>query len=604
MPPGDHQASELGLNICANDIATACAEVDGEMRAGGLLDAQLRCRRALEAYPEAPELLHLMASIYLDAAEFDHAVEWVSRAIRKDPKPAYLATLGTALRRAGRLDDASRAFDMAIQIKPDDAALWTSLGGVLRELNRPSEAVLCFQRALALDPHHIDAAHQSAAILNHLGRLEEALVQCDLCERLRPHDVATLNLRSVVLRGLKRFDDSLADARRAQDLDPGNVMLCSNVAAALLLLGRLEEALACFDQALTLAPSSVLLLESKAIVLRQLHRFDEAFALYDHILSIDPANARIAFSIAIDHLLLGNFEAGWRGRESPWRNPANFSSDGHAPVWLGEESIAGKTILIHADEGLGDTIQFTRYVPMLAARGARVVLVVQDSLQALLAQLPGLSCCLPMSNATTPPVQFRCPVISLPLAFRTTLDTIPPPIALSPPAELVRVWDERLGPHDRLRVGLVWSGNPAHENNPTRSVPLQILTRILDVDATFVSLQKDPRPDDRALLERTAIIDLTAHLTDFSQTAALVSCLDLVITMDTSTAHLAATMGCPTWVMLARTPDYRWLLSRDDSPWYPSARLFRQSETREFASVVARIRTELAALAASKRITP
>lgn len=390
MPPDGHQAGELGSDLCANDVVAVCADIDGELRAGRLLDAQLRCQRALEASPEQPELLHLMALICLGAAEFDHAVEWVSRAIRKDPKPSHLATLGTALQRAGRLDDAAKTFDKAIQLKPDDAALWASLGGVLRERNQPSDALLCFEHAQKLDPHHIDAAYQSAAVLLQLGRLEEALAQCDLCETLRPHDAATISMRSVVLRSLKRFEDSLADARRAQSFDPGNAVLCGNIAAALVLLNRHEEALEWFEQALSLQPLSVPILEGKAIVLRQLHRFDEVFALYDRILSIDPANARIAFSVAIDHLLLGNFEAGWRGRESPWRNPPNFCADGHAPLWLGEHSIAGQTILIHADEGLGDSIQFTRYVPMLAARGARVVLVVQDSLHALLSTLPGL----------------------------------------------------------------------------------------------------------------------------------------------------------------------------------------------------------------------
>ena len=597
------EQDKLGSNPGMDDLAAVCAAIAGEMHAGRHLEAQLRCRRALEANPEEPELLHLMALIYFNAVEFDHVVEWVSRAIRKDPKPSYLTTLGTALQRLGRLEDASKAFDKAIQLKPDDTALWTSLGGVLEELNRSSEAVLCFQHVLKLDPHHVQAAYRSAAALLRLERLEEALVQCDLCERLRPDDGATLLLRSVVLRGLKRFEDSLADAGRAHALDPGNAFLCSNIAAALVLLDRLEDALEWFDRALGLQPSSVLILESKAVVLRKLHRFDELFALYHHIMSIDPANAKIEFSMANDHLMLGNFEAGWRGRESSWRNPGNFSSDNPVPVWLGEESIAGKTILIHSDEGLGDTIQFTRYVPMLAARGGRVVLVAQDSLQSLLSTLPGLSCCLPLSNSTTPPVHVRCPVMSLPLAFRTTLDTIPPPIPLSPPVDRVRAWEERLGPHDRLRVGLVWSGSPAHINDQTRSIALQSLTPILDVDATFVSLQKDPRPDDQAvLLERTEIVDLTAHLTDFGETAALVSCLDLLITVDTSTAHLAATMGCPTWIMLAHTPDFRWLLNRDDSPWYPAVRLFRQTETREYASVIERVRTELSAIVAKKRI--
>lgn len=406
------------------------AAIHENMRAGTLLEAQLRCRQALEASPEDAELLHVMALVYLDAAEFDHAVEWASRAIRKDPKPSYLTTLGTALQRSGRLEEASKVFDKAVQLKPDDAALWANLGGVLEELKRPSEAVLCFQHALKLDPHHLDAAWRSAAVFHQLGQLEEALLHCDLCERLRPNHATNITLRSFVLRGLKRFDESLADARRAQSLDPGNAEMCGYVGEALLWCDGLEEALQWFERALALQASFMPALEGKARALRRLHRFDEVTAVYHHIRSIDPANAQAELNLAHHLLWLGNFEAGWKGREARWRIPGLPISfpDGPGTVWLGEDDIAGKTILVYSDEGLGDAIQFTRYVPMLAERGARVVLVVQDPLQSLLSTLSGVSLCRPRSSPTLPPVDLRCPVMSLPLAFGTTLDTIPPPI--------------------------------------------------------------------------------------------------------------------------------------------------------------------------------
>lgn len=199
---------------------------------------------------------------------------------------------------------------------------------------------------------------------------------------------------------------------------------------------------------------------------------------------------------------------------------------------------------------------------------------------------------------TMPAFDLHCPISSLPLAFKTRLDTIPSgPYLPSPPDSLVQAWDNRLGPRTRLRVGLVWSGDPFHVNDETRSIPLRTLSHILDVDATYVSLQKAPRPHDAAVLrERSDIVDLTADLTDFAETAALIACLDLVITVDTSVAHLAGALGCPTWILLPWTPDYRWLLDRADSPWYPSVRLFRQTETREFESVLDRVRDELRAL--------
>jgi tetratricopeptide (TPR) repeat protein len=585
-------------------VAAVRDAVLGDLRAGKVLEAQLRVQRALEAKPDNPELLHLMASACLDAKAFDHAVEWASRAIRGDPQASYLATLGFALQRAGRLDEASKVFDKAVQLRPDDAALWTRLGLVLGELKRPAEAVLCFQHALKLDPRQWEAAWESAVLLLQLGRLEEALAHLDLCERLRPRQAPVPGLRWGVLRGLERYEEYLADVKRAHALDPNNADVCSNIGDALVLLGRFEEALEWFDRAFSLRPSFVLALENKAKVLRKVRRFDELWATYRQIMTIDPANALAEFSFGSDSLLVGNFEVGWKAREARWRVPGLriFFPQASEPVWLGKESLEDKTILIYSDEGLGDAIQFTRYVPMLAARGARVVLVVQDALCSLLSTLPGLSECLPKSSRTLPPVDFRCPLMSLPLAFGTTLDTIPPPVRLSAPADRVRAWEQRLGSHDRLRVGLVWSGSPMHTNDRERSIALQSLTSLLDVDATFVSLQKDPRPDDAALLrERTEIADWTADLTDFTETAALVSCLDLVITVDTSTAHLAGAMGCPTWVLLRHTPDWRWLLKRDDNPWYPTVRLFRQDARQEYGSVIERVRAELLAVAASRR---
>jgi hypothetical protein len=295
---------------------------------------------------------------------------------------------------------------------------------------------------------------------------------------------------------------------------------------------------------------------------------------------------------------MGNFEAGWPGREARWRmiqNRPKFSQ----PMWLGIERIRDKAILILADEGFGDTIQFVRYVPMLAELGARIILAVQDPLHSLLSNLPGISNCLPMSAAGNfSEFDFYCPTMSLPLAFGTRLDTIPSfrSYLPAPTEDRVLAWQKRLGAHDRLRVGLVWSGNPRHLDDHNRSVTLWAFSHLLDADATFVSLQKDPKSDDKVALQGLpGIIDLTNHLTDFAETAALISCLDLLITVDTSVAHLAGALGLPTWILLSYAPDYRWLLDREDSPWYPSMRLFRQDHTRDYGSVVARVRTELMA---------
>jgi ADP-heptose:LPS heptosyltransferase len=255
---------------------------------------------------------------------------------------------------------------------------------------------------------------------------------------------------------------------------------------------------------------------------------------------------------------------------------------------------------------MGDVIWLARYLPMLAALGATVILLVQEALRPLMSGVAGVSLCLPSNStaATLPPFDTYCPMLSLPLAFGTRLETIPAeiPYLPQPAAAAVQAWDERLAPRDRLRVGLVWAGNPNHAQDLKRSIPLRLLSRILDVDVTFVSLQKDPRADDKSILEKTDIVDLTAQLSDFNETAALLCCLDLVITVDTSVAHLAGALGRSVWLLLPYAPDYRWLLDRDDSPWYPTLRLFRQSATREYEIVLDRVRTELVALSRSRAV--
>ena len=572
------------------------------MRAERHLEAQLCCRQALAVDPDHADTLHLMGQLSLHAKQYDLAVEWLSRAIRREPKPAYLASLGTTLLNQGRREDAFKIFDKAVQLQPDDADLWTSLGNALVELERPADAILSFQQALKLNPHHWDAANKAALLFLQSGRFEEALVCCNLCDELRPDRSPTLSMRALTLYNLRRFEEALAANSRAHALDPDNADICNNTGNVLRSLGRDEEALGWFDQALQLRPNFATAVANKAVSLAELRRFDEAFAAYYRARAIDPNDALAEWNLALLQLQTGNFRDGWAGREARWKIPS--LSDGYypklsAPAWSGAEPVAGKTILLCADEGLGDSIQFARYVPIVAARGARVVLVVHDALCSLLGGLTGVSECLPKSAATLPAFDFHCPLSRLPLVFGTRLDTIPVEKSYLPPpaADRVQGWQERLGPHDRLRVGLVWSGNPNHNNDRNRSIPLRELARILDVDATFVSLQKAPKPDDRAaLLERTEIVDLTADLTDFADTAELISCLDLVITVDTSVAHLAGALGCPTWILLPYyAPDFRWLLDRDDSPWYPSVRLFRQNQSRDYADVLERVRAELRA---------
>jgi tetratricopeptide (TPR) repeat protein len=581
----------------AGGSATLCQAGLQHLQGGRPLDAQLCCQQALAADPDHADTLHLMGLLSLQAEQYDLAVDWIARAMRRDPQPRYLLSLGIVLRRQERLEEALKTFDKVVQLKPDATEAWKHLGGILVDLKCPDEALLSFQHVLKLDARDWEAADKCASLLLQAGRLDEAVTYLDLCDETRPGHAATLKMRALAKFGLQRFEDGLADARQAHALDPEDAEMCTHVGAFLRRLGREAEALPWFDRALERQPDFRAAFTNKASALAYLHRFSEAFAVYDALNAVDPGSAEAELGRSLLHLLTGNFEAGWAGREARWRVPglsitrAGFSQ----PSWLGKESIAGKTILIQVDEGLGDAIQFARYVPMVAALGARVILIVPDALQPLLAGLSGVSECYPMSADKLLAFDMYCPISSLPLAFGTRLATIPSATSYLPPPDQSRLqaWESRLGAHDRLRVGLVWSGNPRHRDDHNRSMALRALSPLLDLDATFVSLQTELRPGDKAILLDSGIVDLAADLTDFAETAALVDCLDLVVTVDTSVAHLAAALGRPTWILLPYTPDYRWLLDRDDSPWYPTARLFRQSETRDYGGVIERVRAEL-----------
>jgi tetratricopeptide (TPR) repeat protein len=539
----------------------------GHMRAGRNQEAENCCRRALALDPKHAASLHLLGLLFLQVEQYDQAQDWLSRAVQQDPKPLYFLSLGTALFPGKDYNETLKAFEKAIELGLDDANLWQLRGQTLAKanLNRRPDALESFRKSLAMRPNHLPTLNMLGASLYELGQFEEAL---------RVY-------------------------RQTHALDPNNADICNELGRVLRSLARDEEGLHWFDRALALQRDLKEALYGRAVALVYLHKFPEAFSAYKCLKAAHPDDSRADLGAAHLHLLLGNFELGWAGREARWNVPSfggNYSKFPY-PMWLGSEKLEGKTILIVSDEGLGDAIQFVRYLPIVASLGARIVLVVQDALHPLLSNFPGITQCVPLSATShLPAFDFHCPLMSLPLALKTRLDSIPSAISYlpSPSRARVRAWKERLGSHDTLRVGLVWSGNPKHADDHNRSVPLRAFSRLLAVNATFVSLQKDPRPDDRkAMQDLPELVDFSSDLTDFVETAALIKCLDLIVTVDTSVAHLAAALGRPTWLLLPYTADYRWLLDRDDSPWYPTMRLFRQTSSRDWRDVLDRVRTEL-----------
>ena len=568
------------------------------LQAGQYSEAAELSKRAMTLDPAHADSMCLAGEACLHSGQLDQALEWVASAVRIQPKAGYVSTLGTILMRLGRLEEGLKAFEKAIAIDPENAEIWKNFGAALVELNRPDQAFAALGQALQLRPRYVDAANLYGRVLLRQERHVEALEYFNLSLEVEPDQADVLHARALVLLNLGRLEDSVADSSLSARLNPADADTYNLFGHILGKLGRYEQSLAIYDRALELRPDFALALCGKANALAELRRIDQALAYYKKCAAIHPTYPLARWDIALLQMLTGNFEEGWLGREVRWQLGLISVPKFPQPLWTGDGSLVGKTILLYADEGIGDMFQLARYLPRVAALGARIVLAIDGSACSMMSRMSNVSECISKSIGVLPITDLHCFISSLPLAFKTTLGSIPAtvPYLPTPTREGVEGWKRRLGAHDQFRVGLVWSGNAGHANDRNRSTPLQELTKLLQLDAKFISLQKDPRDRDRQALAGSAIVDMTEHLSDFDETLALMSCLDLVISVDTSVAHLAGGGGLPVWILLPYTPDYRWMFDRDDTPWYPTARLFRQTEERQWSGVLERVRVELGSL--------
>jgi tetratricopeptide (TPR) repeat protein len=503
-----------------------------------------------------------------------------------------------ALHQQGRLDEAERLYQGILAGAPANFDALHLLGVLMKQRGRSAEALRLIDRALAANGKSADALQNRANVLFEMKRFVDALAGYDKALALRPDDPRLISNRANTLCELNRPAEAIAAFNRVLKLKPDDPDILNNRGNALLTLNRATDALACYDRALAIRPRDAQTLINRGNALTDLRRPDDSLASYDRAIAVAPDHAEAHWNKSLVLLSRGDFARGfaeyeWRKRRATATDRRDFARQ----LWLGEGNIAGKTILLHAEQGYGDTIQFVRYAPMVAARGAKVMLEVQGSLTPLLSGTPGVSAVV-SRREPLPPFDLHCPLMSLPLSFRTSLDTVP---SVTPyihaPADRIEKWRPRL-PGDGFRVGLVWSGSSTHKNDHNRSVALSKLAPLLDNAAVqFVSLQRDLRDGDRKILQALPNVRaLGPELQDFADTAAVISRLNLVISVDTGVAHLTGALGKPVWILLPFIAEWRWLEGRDDSPWYPSARLFRQPKVDDWESVVARVQQELAAV--------
>jgi hypothetical protein len=500
-----------------------------------------------------------------------------------------------------RLNDAVASYEQAVAINPHYLEAHINLGSALKELRRPADALISFDHALTINPERTEIHAVRGRLLMDLNRLEEALCSYDRAIDVDPDDCSSRSNRAAALMGLKRLEEAVAGFDQAIALKPDYAEAYNNRGIALKELNRQEEALASYDRAITLNPVYAEAYSNRGNLLKNLHRFDDALASYDKAIAINADFGDAYWNKAYLKILLGDYAEGWRLYEWRWKAQKLISSRVfEQPLWLGETSLADKTLLIHPEQGFGDYLQFIRYALLAEPLAAKVVLEVPAALMSVVATLPGRFERVE-AGRNLPEFDCHCPVMSLPLAFKTVLDTIP---ALTPYLQVDSVrrqrWRQRLGEKTKFRVGLVWSGSTGHKQDQHRSLSIKQLASWLDLPLEFHSLQKEIRPGDAEFIARTGRISLHQEwLTDFAETAALLAEMDLIISVDTSVAHLAGALGKQVWILLSYAPDFRWLLDRQDSPWYPTATLFRQTALSDWDGVLAEMAGRLQELATS-----
>jgi tetratricopeptide (TPR) repeat protein len=506
--------------------------------------------------------------------------------------------LGIIAAQTGQCDAALALIAHAIELDPDDVDAHSNLGNVLQELGRFDEALASFDKAITLNPHHAPPHSNRANVLRKLERFEEALLGYDQAIALHEDYVDAWSNRGIVLHELGRLEDAVASFDRAIGLDPGHAAAWLDRGAPLRELLRFDEAIASMNQAIALRPEFADAWYNRAVLLQEVGRVDEAMDDLDRVIALNPKHVDARLTKAYAQLMIGEFEAGWQGYELRWLKPdatppARFFSE---PPWDGAQDLAGRSILIHDEQGLGDMIQFCRYLSMLRERGARVLFAPRPSLVALMRTLD-VDC--EIVDGADPSLAFdlHCPLLSLPLAFGTSLATIPSrqSYLAADPARIAQ-WAERIG-RDGFRIGICWQGRPG-KVDVGRSFPLSALSRVAQLPGVrLISLHRGVGEAQLAGLQDIAVEspggDFDAGPDAFLDAAAVISLCDLVITSDTSIAHLAGALGAPTWIALKRGCDWRWMADRADSPWYPSVRLFRQSIAGNWTEVFSEIERAL-----------
>lgn len=565
-----------------------------------LLEYLQRRKDAIEGYDALlkvdqlqPEAYYARGNLQMVLEYYQDALNSFDRAIELMPDHAYAyLNRGNVLQEMNRLEEAVRSYECAISIGGDFADAYCNRGYVLQRLSRPKEALNDYNKAIAIKPNHIHAYSNRGNIYMELGLYDEAVKSYESAIEVAAEFADAHSNRGVALHELGFMDEALNSYAAAIKINPRHADAHFNLANALTTLQRYKEAVQSYDRAIESKPGFANAHTNKGVALQCLVSLAQARTAYSKAIALDSEHADALWNLALCNLLDGLLLEGWQGFEWRWKSSklklSPWQDSFTSPLWLGKESLQGKTILLHAEQGLGDTIQFARYAPMVAGLGATVTLLVPTALKRLLSQLEDVSEVIDFLD-NTKTFDYQCPLMSLPLAFSTDLDTIPPPPkSLVISSEKAKYFEQVLGLKTKPRIGICWSSVSNHLGGHKRSLSLeQFLTGLPKEGYDYICLQKEIKPADQDLFKANPQIQwFGEQLNDFSDTAALIENLDLLVSVDTSVAHLAGSLNIPTIILLPFSPDWRWLLNRSDSPWYPSVTLLRQASLGDWGGVL------------------
>jgi len=568
-------------------------------QSNALAEARIEYENILAIDPEYLEALRLLGIVALQTFQYELAIKNLNLAVSINPSlyDCY-NNCGVAYKEKNLFEDAINSFDKAIAIKLDYETAYFNRGLALAALRRYPEALASYDAAITINCDYADAHNSRGIALRELRRPEEAIESFDRAIAIKPNDAITYFNRGITFAGLKKYPDAINSYDKAIVLDPDYADAHNSRGIALKELSYFEASMDSFNKAIAIKPNYSYAHYNRGLTLKDMGRIDDAILSYAKAIAIEPNLADAHWNLALTHLLDGNYSDGWRGYEWRWLSmQKDFKRAFSEPLWLGKESLKNKIIFLHSEQGLGDTIQFCRYASLLERLGAKVILEVQRPLFKLLGKLDGITKIIPKGDSPGY-FDYQCPLLSLPLAFQTSLERIPNSVPyLFADKRRINKWKSYLG-DEGFKIAISWQGSDLGASIG-RTFPLSAFLKLSHIEGVrLISLQKNRGSEQVVPLRDQMPVETLPDDFDggdeaFMDSAAVLNCVDLFITCDTALAHLAGALGVKTWLLLKNIPDWRWMLGRQDSPWYPSIRLFRQPIEGDWAGVFTKIEEEL-----------